>query len=125
MGETLLDVTQAPLFTFTSNGETTIAQVNKHLQEYRSILDRGRPYVVLFDVRTAGMIDAKSRKLYADFLNQNAVDLRLLCKGGAFVLTSSLMQGAMTAILWLAPLPFPHKTFTEMAEARAWLQSRI
>lgn len=71
------------------------------------------------------MLEARGRKAYADFLNANTDDLRLFCKGGAFVLTSSLLQGAMTAILWLAPLPFPHKTFTELDEARAWLRTRI
>lgn len=125
MGEFYTDDSQAPLIVFTIRGELTFAQLQKHLREYRSVLDRGRPYVLLFDAREAGMADARNRKAYADFLNANADDLKLLCKGGAFVVTSSLIQGAMTAVLWLAPLPFPHKVFTSLGEASTWLRSLL
>ncbi len=119
------DTTEAPFVTFVVEGDPTFQQVQKHLLDYRAILDRGRPYVAVFDVRSAGMVDARSRKAYADFLNANADDLKLFCRGAAFVVTSSLLQGAITAVLWLAPLPFPHKTFTDLGQARDWLRSLI
>lgn len=125
MGEFFTDDSQAPLISFTIRGELTFAQLQDHLRDYRAILDRGRPYVLLFDAREAGMADARNRKAYADFIITYTEDMKLLCKGGAFVVTSSLIQGAMTAVLWLAPLPFPHKVFTDMKEATTWLRSRL
>lgn len=125
MGEILLDAAQAPLFSFTFNGNPTHEEQARHLRDYQSILDRGRPFVLLMDARNAGMGDARTRKAYADFLNARSDDLRLLNKGTAFVVTSPLIQGAITAVLWLAPLPFPHKTFTDMGEALKWLRSRL
>lgn len=125
MASFVTDTTQAPMLTFRVDGDPTYEQVLAHLQEYREFLARCQPYVVVFDVRDAGMGSAKVRKAYADFLNANAEDLRLFCKGIAFVVTSSIVQGAITAVLWLAPLPFPHKTFGNVEEARAWLRSRL
>lgn len=125
MGDVLLDAAQAPLFMFTFTGPLTVEELARHLRDYQNIVDRGRPFVLMFDARNASMGDPKIRKAYADFLNARSHDLRLLNKGTAFVVTSSLIQGAITAVLWLAPLPFPHKTFTSMDDAVKWLQSRL
>jgi hypothetical protein len=125
MGSIHTDMSEAPLYQFIVDGQPTFAQVEQHLREYRGVITRGRPYSALFDVRTAGMVDARSRKAYADFLNAHATDMKVFCKGAAFVLTSSLLQGAITAVLWLAPLPFPYRTFTDLDEARTWLRSSL
>lgn len=125
MGSILLDSSQAPLYTFVVQGDPTFAQLSDHLRDYRGLLERGRPFTLLFDGRNAGMLDAKSRKAYADFVLTNANDLRLFCKGGAIVVTSSLTMGVMTAVLWLAPLPFPHRTFTSVEDANKWLRTLL
>lgn len=125
MGAIRLDTTYAPLMTFTAEGDLAYPQVLDHFKEYRALLDRDVPYVALFDARRVGTADARCRKAYAEFLGANAQDLRRLCKGAAFVVTSSLIQGTITAVSWLTPLPFPHRTFTRRAEARAWLRERL
>lgn len=125
MGDILLDMSEAPLFIFTLEDAPTFDQIQRHLREYQGILTRGRPFVVMFDATKAAMVDAKSRKAYADFLNTNAETMRHLIKAMAFIVTSSLVQGALTAVLWLAPLPYPHKTFTSRDEGRDWLRSKL
>lgn len=125
MARILLDSTQAPLFTFIIDGTPTVEQLREHLREYQEILNRDRPLVVLFDTTNAMMVDAMYRKVYADFLNANTERMSRLIKGMAFVITSALLRGALTAVLWRAPLPYPHKTFHKIDEARTWLRSKI
>jgi hypothetical protein len=119
------DTALAPLITFTLQGDMNHVQLAWHLREYRSFLDRGRPYVALFDMRAAGTFDAKSRKAYADFLNGNAKDLNQLCKGGAFVATSPVVLGALTAVLWQAPLSFPYRILGDVDAGLAWLRRQM
>ncbi|MBC7173876.1 MAG: hypothetical protein H5U40_15655, partial [Polyangiaceae bacterium] len=45
--------------------------------------------------------------------------------GYAFVISSSLVRGALTAILWLAPMPAPHRVVGTVGEGEAWLRGLL
>lgn len=64
------------------------------------------------------------RKLQADFMSENARLIRKLNMGTAFVMDSMLLRGALTAMMWLQPLPCPHFVCGEIEEAKRWVRGR-
>ena len=43
----------------------------------------------------------------------------------AFVIDSPIVRGALTAILWIQPLPYEHRIVGTRADANAWLRGQL
>jgi hypothetical protein len=114
-----------PLVRVTYDGEITDAAFRLHLNEYAELIRRGQRYGVIFDATRAARPSATQRRMMASFMTEHRADLARLCVGGAFVITSPLIRGAMTAILWISPMPFPHVVVASEAEALGWVRSRL
>lgn len=119
------DATNLPMLRITCTGVVDDDAFRAYLGEYQAVLAQGKPYAVLFDASEAGVPSSAQRKLQADFMRDNAVLIGALCVGGAFVIQSTLVRGALTAILWLQPMPFRHVIVGTVAEGEAWCRGRL
>ena len=124
-GGVRIDLSQWPVVVFHCEGLMTEESINVHLKEYRQLLDRGEPYVVLMDARRIEAGPTSLRKIYAAFLADNAADLKRLCRMCVFVTNSRLVTAAISAVLWLVPLPFPYKATASYDDGLRWLRSLI
>lgn len=120
-----IDTTDWPLVLLTTEGDINPADLERHLAEYRALLDRNLPFGVVYDASKIGRVDAHIRRRYAEFHQENNEDFRRLCRGIGFVITSSLVRGALTAVLWMVELPFPYKIFATREEAAAWTRRQL
>lgn len=84
-----------------------------------------RKAVVINDGSCELIPQASVRKLQADWINQHANMLKLICHGLGVIVPSAITRSAMTAVLWLAPLPVPMKAFKDMDEALAWAKAEV
>lgn len=114
-----------PVILLTAKGNLTAADGERHLREYRQLLDRNQKFAVICDARETTAAEAKLRKDYAEFLKVNRDDLNRLCKGTAFVISSPLIRGALTAIMWMATMPYPYDIFGSIEEADVWAKAQL
>jgi hypothetical protein len=120
------DMTKFPLVVLETVGDIPPDQLDTHFAEYRRILDRNQPYTLVYDATKIGKVDALLRKRYAEFMKTNERDFERLCLGCSFVITSAVVRGALTAVLWLTgSLPFPHKISSTREEAEAWAREQL
>lgn len=125
VGSFRIDDSQMPLVRVTYDGEITDDEFRRHLDEYAALVRRGRRYGAVFDATRAARPSATQRRMMAEFINAREAELSRVCVGGAFVIDSPLIRGAMTAILWVASMPFPHTVVSSEAEALGWVRGRL
>ena len=68
---------------------------------------------------------ARQRQMQAEWIEKNRRFMEQHGAGLAFVITSALVRGGLTAVLWLSGMPLPYKVFGEMDRAQAWCQSQV
>lgn len=68
---------------------------------------------------------AKQRKTFAAAEERMKEQDRRLCAGTAFVLTSSLARGAVTAVYWISPPVYPYAIRSTRDEAIAWATEKL
>ena len=120
------DTTAFPLVNLEMVGDISPQQLDAHFIEYRGLLDRNKPYGLVYDASKIGKVDAVFRKRYAEFMKKNEADFQRLCMGVGFVITSAIVRGALTAVLWVTgSLPFPHKIFSTREEAEEWTRQQL
>lgn len=120
-GSITIDVSDTPLVWLSYVGKVTDAEFEAYLAEYLEVLNRGQHYGCIFDASRAGVPSALQRRLQADWQRRHERRLKQLCVGGAFVIRSAPIRGALTAILWLQPLPFPHSVVSTPLAALEWV----
>ena len=114
-----------PLVTVRFRGAQTLTEFEGYLAALAELYREGRPFGLVCDSRGAEAPPAVHRKLQADFIAQHGRLIRSLNLGTAFVIDSVLLRGALTAILWLQPLPCPHFVSGDVEEARRWARARL
>lgn len=122
MGRFTVDSSEWPFVRVTYVDSVDDDAFERYVQEQAALLERREPYVILFDARRSGMPTAKQRQRMARYMKENDSALRRYCRRGAFVIESPLIRGALTAILWLQPLPFAHEVFATVEEAERFLR---
>ncbi|MCU0671301.1 MAG: STAS/SEC14 domain-containing protein [Myxococcota bacterium] len=122
MGRFTVDSSEWPFVRVTYVDSVDDAAFERYVQEQAALLERKEPYVVLFDARRSGMPTAKQRQRMARYMRDHETQLRRYCRRGAFVIESPLIRGALTAILWIQPLPFPHEVFASVEDAERFLR---
>ena len=125
MGQYRVDSSDMPIVRITFDGAVSDDEFRAYLDAYDAIVDEGKPYVAVFDARTAAAPPARQRRMMAKWLNDRGPAVRRVCHGGAFAITSRVIRGALTAILWLAPLPFEHTVVGTIEEAEDWVARRL
>jgi hypothetical protein len=87
-------------------------------------VQRGQ-YVTIIDASRAAPTPATQRRKQADWLDRQAPLLAKRSLGTAFIITSPMVRGIYTAVLWLRPMPTEHVVCSTCAEAEAWAAERL
>jgi len=124
-GQFSWDYDDFPLVVLRYVGTISDASFDEYLRTYRALLDRNQPYAIILDAALAGAPNAAQRRAQAKFLEDNAPLTRRLCRGGAFVITSPMIRGALTAILWISEMPFESTVVGDIFTAARWTCGRL
>ncbi len=98
------------------------------VQEMEAVLARGTRFVYVADIRSGFLPDARQRDTLAAHYDKRRDDWARLCLGGAAVqkeATQKQQHGIAVAIEWKSRFPFPRAEFTDINEARAWVQEKL
>lgn len=79
------------------------------------------PVLLLFDFTEVQLFDSALRRQVAAWRGKNRTLMQGSINAVAYVITSPLVRGYLTAVNWLRPLGRPTKVFAERGPARAWL----
>jgi hypothetical protein len=80
---------------------------------------------LIYDSSAGYSASPRIRKMQADWMKDNAMQSRVNCVGIAFVITSSIVRGALTAILWLTDMPAPYTVVSSMREAEIFCVQQL
>jgi len=125
MGSIQFDDQEAGILKITFEGMADTRQFADYLETVSRRLAQQRPYIVVLDARYAERTPAMQRKMQADWIASHRPELEQYCAGTVFVISSPLVRGALTAILWLQPLPSPHIVVGTLPAALDWARARV
>jgi hypothetical protein len=80
-------------------------------------------WVILADALMS--TSAKQRKTFAAAEERMKATDRALCAGTAFVLTSAIARGAITAVYWISPPVYPYSIHATEVSALAWAKAKL
>lgn len=120
-----IDESRWPLVVMTIVGTPTDAEVDAMLEGSARNLRRSGRQVGILDLTRADRPPPVQRKKHAAWMNENAELLRARSAGMAFVITSPLVRGILTAIMWIQPLPMEHTVVATYAEAERWAMAQL
>ena len=95
--------------------------IDKFVKEVRS---QKRSFVTVLDLRNAGGITARQRRYMSERIRSNSEqgDKNV---ASAFVFSSRMMRGLLTAILWMRNPEYPCETFGDIDSAVAWGRAQL
>lgn len=120
-----VDTSRWPVSILTYSGKPTNEQLADHLREVEAkVLGRGEPFVQIVDQRRGEMPDAVQRATIAEHQLRAEAQYRSHCRGEVYVV-SAQVKGAMVAVFWRAPPPYPYTFVESMADALDWARTRL
>ena len=119
------DESRFPLVVVTYRGIASTVEFEAFLARIGGWLAKGRSYALVFDCSSAAVPSALQRRRFAEWTASHRGDLERLCVGKAFVITSPLIHGALTAVVWLQQLPYPHQVVATRKAAEAWCRGQL
>jgi hypothetical protein len=119
-GTVTLDASRPPIRRVTVEGTITEAAVRAYLADAARLLANGDEHVLVYDLLRMNALGAVHRRIQAQWIVEHRVGIRKLCRGAGFAMYSAVQRGALTALLWLTPLPFDHAIFATVVEAESW-----
>jgi hypothetical protein len=125
MGVIRIDDSRFPLVLVTFQGPATDDEFDAYLGGMSRILEGRKRNVTILDARLAASPPAKQRAKQADWLKTNRVLLQQYSCGSVFIIKSTMIRGALTAILWIAPMSVPHAVVSTLEEAERWALGRL
>jgi hypothetical protein len=125
MSKTRLDESRWPLVVFTAVGEQTEEDFDAFLEDCDRVLRRRLPHGTIFDGRRSSPIGPKLRKRQVAWLSRNDALLRAYVVGSGVLIKSAVQRGALRAIMWMRPLPFPYVVESSFEAARRFVCSRL
>lgn len=120
-----IDSARWPLVSIRMVGAADDATFGGYLAEYDGLLERKERYAIVIDALEAAPPSARQRSLQAAWMKDRQKKLAERCVGGGFAIGSPLVRGALTAILWVQPLPFPHSVHGSVRDAERWVRERL
>lgn len=120
-----VDETRRPLLVVTFTGVATDEEFNAYLDAQTRVVRRRQLTVTLIDAMNAGQLLPSHRKQQAEWQRQHTDILKEYSLGTAFAISSPIVRGFLTAILWVQPLPHPHHITASRADAECWALARL
>ncbi len=129
-GQIVVDFERRPLVVATMiglpNEQQFIEYLNTMAVNMRYALARSEKTAVILDTTQAPVaLSPRMRKLQAEWLQEHSHGLRVACVGMGFVIQSALVRGAMTAVLWLQGMPYPHAVCASWEKAEAYCLEQL
>jgi len=119
------DESRDPLIVIAFTGTASDEDFDAYLARMDLIVERRRPNVMIFDARKAERPGPAQRHLQSAWMKKHDDLLRRHSLGCAFVLSSAVVRGALTAIFWVQPAAMPTLVTGNMAEATAWCLAKL
>lgn len=93
-------------------------ELDRFLARHEWLLDRGKRYATITDLSgLVGLPEAATRRRIADWNNGIEARARRYTIATAVIAPNSLLRGAMTALHWLSPPPYPQAIVADSAAA--------
>ena len=113
----------------TFEGSTTDAEFTRFLQRLdgttqRSFRQNTRVAFVM-DTRKGHVVSAAQRRALGAWMIANDAASRATCAAFAFVIPSAIIRGALTAVLWIASMPAPHRVVPEIGEGLSYAREQL
>ena len=120
-----IDETRWPLVLVTFDGVSPEPEFDAYLERMATFLDRKTPTATVLDATRAGATPPIQRKKQADWMKTHEASLRRYSAGTAFVISSPMVRGILTAILWMQPMPQEHVVVATLPEAMKWAREKL
>jgi hypothetical protein len=124
-GSITFDYRKLPLLRVNYVGTVNDQSFQDYINDLAAVAKIGRPYLLLADATDAGVPSAKQRMMQTQAIKEYRSLFASVCKGAAFVIDSMMVRGALTAMLWVQPLPYDHIVVATVREAEEWLQKQL
>jgi hypothetical protein len=120
-----VDTERWPLVVYRFANEVTLTQLEAYLARQEELLLRRQPSASLVIVESLRMWEPVVVKRQAAWIRDHQDELRRASLGVALVLTSPVARGILKAVLWMQPMPQPHKVCATIEEALDWVRGRF
>jgi len=123
-----IDTSRLPVLVIRFDGAVDDAAFDRYLGESHELsAGRGQSdiYAMVIDSRNGGRPTPGQRHRQNEFIKNHQDDLANRCAGAAFVITSAVGRGVLTALLWVQPMPYEHVVVGTLDEAEAWCRKRL
>jgi hypothetical protein len=121
-----IDLSRYPLVVVTFVGLATEAEFDAYLAAMTKMInERKQKNVVILDATQSGRSPPSQRKKQARWIKEHEHLLRAYSFGTAFVITSALVRGVLTAIFWVQPLPNDYTIVATLEEAERWAAAKL
>ena len=95
------------------------------LREMQADRAKGRRFASIIDLRNAAPLNAKQRAIVGAWVKETRELTRITSISTAFVASSTLMRGVLTAIFWTQSFGVPHRVLGTLEEAVTWSLERV
>lgn len=120
-----IDTRRSPILRVDWEGAPSEEEMRAHLLELTSLIRSLPTNTILYDARSTSGPSAIQRQLMADWMKENELLIKNRSAGTAFVISSALIRGALTAILWLQPMSTEHTVVATPEEAYRWCEEQL
>ncbi len=120
-----VDKTCWPIATYRFHGQQTLEEIEQLFESWQENIDRGEPYahLILLEEYDANVGHIK---LAAKWILSRTKAMKNLCCGAAIVAEKiGPVKLIFNTFLFITPMPFPYKTFSDRDEAEVWLRERF
>jgi len=96
-----------------------------YIAESDLIVAAGLRYGLVYDGMRPFEVTPRQRKIQSEWIQLNSNALAKLCVGAAFAFESTTARGVLTAVLWMAKLPFEYSVVKSVLEGQLWITDRL
>lgn len=89
-------------------------ELQKLFDDAMALLERRQVFVQLVDTRMRSIWNPAQRRRAAGWIKEVSDQAKEFCCGAVVFTHSEIVRGALTAMLWLVPLPYPVKVVTSV-----------
>jgi hypothetical protein len=107
------------------SGVMTIEDMRDHQQRLEDYHRARRRYALIVDLRDLVEANAKVRKFQSEWLQKTQDDLSTWAAGIAFLTSSPMIHGVMTALFWMVPPKFAYKISRDDGVVADWLVEQM
>lgn len=122
MAQIVVDASAWPIARVTLPSEVTDEDVRRYLAELRVLRERREHYGLIIDANASRGFSATQRQMQAEYVASGLTLSKQFLRAFAFVASSAMQRGMLTAIFWLNKPHWPHRTFRTAEEATAWVR---